>query len=130
MGYFIWGVICLAGIQLVTHLFLIIKDYLAPDIVVKELANTCSEKDCAYYEVKKYSNSVQEDAVCHIAVRNFDKKYRGSSSCKKSTRYFGKSPEETYTLVKRRKRDFMNSIGSLTGYLALILSLYRIIESK
>lgn len=130
VNYLIWGFIVLAGLLLLTQLFFIVKDFLIPDIAVKEKANHCAEKDCAFYEVQKHPNSVQEEAVCHIAVVGFEGKYRGNPSCNKSIRYFGKSPAETYAIIKRRKREFMTSISSLAGYLALILSLYRILSGE
>ena len=127
----IWGFIFLSGGLLIMQLIFIVKNYLVPDISsINEKATLCAEKECAFYEVLENPNTVQESAICFIGVKGFEDKYRGVSPCKKSVIYFGKSSKDTYAIMKRRKMDFMSSISSLAGYLALILSLYRITGGK
>ena len=130
MLFIISSAIILSIILLITHLVFIIKDYISPDISkIKEPAPECADKKCAFYDVIDNPNTAQENASCYRGVTDFQNTYRGDRSCNKSIIYFGKSPKDTYSLVKRRKREFFTSFSSLAGYVALILSLFRLISN-
>lgn len=130
MTYIIAIAILIASILLIINLYLIIKDFFSPDFPIKEKSTLCADKKCAFYHVTANPNSAEESATCERGVKNFEESYRGGTPCEKSIAYFGKTPNETYELIKKRKRDVLTSISSLAGYLALILSLYKSLMGK
>lgn len=125
MIYLVIIAIIIVSSLLLVNLYLIIKDFLDSDFPLEEKATYCINKKCAFYNVTEYQGTIKEIAKCERGIKDFDKIYRGDIACKKSIIYFGKSSSETYDLVKKRRKELFTSISSFTGYVALILSLYK-----